>query len=183
MINLAKLLANLPTVPRWGIVRTIWPQSVAEHTYGVLWILQWLETERPSLFEDLTDAEKLEMYRYALRHDAGEAISGDIPSVAKFLVRDGTAIHLEVQHGVAIDPEINRPEALNAVKHAVKTADYLEALLFLNREVISGNRSCEGVAGAVMAKFEDHMGHGSGFKLFEQLMQHINYMEPPGLDI
>jgi 5'-deoxynucleotidase YfbR-like HD superfamily hydrolase len=51
------------------------PESVSEHTIGMLFILNYL---RHKLTNTLTDAEMVEMFSTVLVHDHAEAITGDL---------------------------------------------------------------------------------------------------------
>lgn len=110
---------RLSFVPRWVVATNIRQQSVAEHSYHVACLSNWLmmrhERADDPYFRDLVLVN-------ALTHDALEAIEGDSPSPSK----DGT-----------------RPKAssLTDVQIVVKVADKLEAAIFCHEEMEMGNKT------------------------------------------
>ena len=104
-------LRRLRFVPRWGVVPTIKQQNVAEHCFGVVWVLIWLH-------DQLQLAPSLLDIRYAVSHDALEAVTGDHPSPSK--------------------PEVNYIN-MPVQKKLVKIADLVEMEMTLNEETKLGN--------------------------------------------
>lgn len=104
--------ARLSHVPRWTVVPTIRKQSVAEHTFNVLWITKYLRSQLPSVYFDN------DILSSALSHDLDEAVTGDVPAPNK-------------QH---------KPLAsLSEIELLVKCADTLEAVMFTHEEILMGN--------------------------------------------
>jgi 5'-deoxynucleotidase YfbR-like HD superfamily hydrolase len=132
------------TVKRWGIVRTIKDQSVAEHSHMVS-----LYTNDIASHFGYEPELHLLCLQYALWHDVkDEIISGDFPGPAKrALVKDrdlwdkrlndaahkifGENRHREGHTGVALEA--------NIVKLTVKVADWLDAAMFCMDERQFGN--------------------------------------------
>ena len=114
-MDLERNLRRLATVPRWVVVPTIKQQSVAEHTFHVVWICRWLHTKLNSAHLDLAT-----LLLITIDHDSEEATTGDTPSPSKPL-----DIH----------------EVYGKEKCVLKIADILEAMLFVREEVELGNRS------------------------------------------
>jgi hypothetical protein len=110
---------DLAYVPRWGIVRTIRQQSVAEHSYFVT--LLFLEIMAVA-HETVTPWHA----KAALIHDMDELHSGDIPAPYKVHVNGPTCI----KDSIPLPP-----------KHLelLKIADLLEAELYLIGESRMGN--------------------------------------------
>lgn len=119
---------TLSVVPRWSIVNTIKPQSVAEHTFNVVSIVRWLLT-----FYQSPGVELVELLVYALDHDAIESVTGDVPATAK---RAGY---------VTENVQKRDTETSNPVKELVKLADLLEAKWFIRREMALGNTTLEAI--------------------------------------
>lgn len=110
-VNWARM-RGLKDVPRWSIIHTHAEQSVAEHTYQVMVIGLWLWKQIwPS-------SQRFEFMPAALVHDYEEAWTGDEPASAKTSPKKCT----------------EAPEAV------VKLADKLEAYLFAQEEMMSGNK-------------------------------------------
>lgn len=101
----------LSHVPRWGIVRTIRQQSVADHSYRVAFIAMEI-ADRSGIPVTTT------LIQYALTHDVEESVTGDIPTIVKRRTREWVPIVEE--------PSYIRHGSLREVR-IVKLADILEA--------------------------------------------------------
>lgn len=131
---------ELSFVPRWGIVRTINTQSVAEHSYYVALYtadichvlgLQYLMAEAVT---------------YALWHDVAELFTGDIPGPVKRRIVDYTKLNEFNQE--AISKTFPYEESANPglvvsleSRTIVKLADCMEEVAFLATEINMGNQS------------------------------------------
>lgn len=125
-----KPIANyhmLARVTRWNTLWTIRPQSVAEHTFGVLWIYVFI-------CHRLQLEPRADVMLKILEHDIEEAFTGDIPAPAM--------------------PEPN-PEMLGTDDLMVLLADKLEAWLFLRTEARMGNWSVKGVSNHLKGQVDD----------------------------
>ena len=67
-------------VTRWHIVRTVRPQSLAEHTFDVVMIARAVAK--------IAGVDDYEIIKAALLHDLDEIITGDIPTPTKQKARD-----------------------------------------------------------------------------------------------
>lgn len=67
-------------VTRWHIVRTVRPQSLAEHTFDVTMIARAVAK--------IAGYEDYEITKAALLHDLDEIVTGDIPTPTKQKARD-----------------------------------------------------------------------------------------------
>ncbi|MHA2047659.1 MAG: YfbR-like 5'-deoxynucleotidase [Candidatus Thorarchaeota archaeon] len=67
-------------VTRWHIVRTVRPQSLAEHTFDVTMIARAIAK--------IAGYEDYEITKAALLHDLDEIVTGDIPTPTKEKARD-----------------------------------------------------------------------------------------------
>lgn len=124
-------LRRLSHVQRWGIVPRLRQQNVAEHSFYVA-----LYTDRICGILGLDDATRLAAIRYALEHDAAEAFTGDLPSPMKAHVAGLDELEARVRrHVLGGDPA--EPE--ESARTAVKVADLLDAVLYLNEESAMGN--------------------------------------------
>ena len=118
---------RMSVVKRWGIVRTIKQQSVAEHCFNV----QRIAIKLAGLVGVLEYERLFEISQAALHHDDDEAVTGDIPSPAKMYVH--TEKWVDVQARAWYD------DASPETKAIVKLADLLEAYHFLALEIRMGN--------------------------------------------
>lgn len=76
---------RMPLIKRWQIIRTRRSQSIAEHSYLVSIIATALLDILPDHI--LTDKLRLYVVQKALKHDAGEIYTGDIPSPIRAVVK------------------------------------------------------------------------------------------------
>jgi len=67
-------------VTRWHIVRTVRPQSLAEHTFDVVMIARAVAK--------IAGVDDYEIIKAALLHDLDEIVTGDIPTPTKQKARD-----------------------------------------------------------------------------------------------
>lgn len=67
-------------VTRWHIVRTVRPQSLAEHTFDVVMIARAIAK--------IAGVDDYEIIKAALLHDLDEIVTGDIPTPTKQKARD-----------------------------------------------------------------------------------------------
>ena len=120
---------RLSVVKRWGIMRTIQTQSVAEHAFNV----QRICVRIAPWFKLRDMCELFALSQGALHHDDVEALTGDIPTYAKYYLRENEKI-VDTDAGAWYD---GLPDNLKAI---IKLADLLEAFNFLAIEVKMGNR-------------------------------------------
>ena len=119
---------RLSIVKRWGIIRTIKSQSVAEHCFNVQRICIKLAP-----YFGIDDFEEMfELSQAALHHDDDEAVVGDIPGPAKVYIQTD-------EKGVDVGATAWYTDASDEFKDIVKLADMLEAYHFLAMEFNMGN--------------------------------------------
>lgn len=140
---------------RWSIVRTLMPQSVAEHTFAVAHYANDI-----CVFLGLPHLLHLSVLQYSLWHDSRDEIfTSDLPGPSKRGLLDAigpeakdkwdakleewsqqTFTALDRRSGlVAYGGMALPPEAVKTVKLVVKTADWLEASVRMATEAQMGN--------------------------------------------
>lgn len=141
---------KLTTVPRWGIVRTVNKQSVADHCFLVALMAPRIAIAYFNWNPERDCQSLYELTRYALLHDQHEAYTGDIPSPMKN-VTGFDKVSIEEAYA----PWINETPTITnvAIKTIVKLADYLESIRFLDTEVDMGNASVILLRDHIVAKF------------------------------
>ena len=167
---MAELLrAQLDMVSRSARVRryhtedTMQPQTVGEHTYGVMWIL--------SLIHDGLPPWRL-LYA-ALLHDAPEYITGDVPAPVKR------------QHGVKpvfdnMEDELFQnlalefPTLTEAERRLLKLADCLEGALFCVVEAERGNRRIQACLDNYIAYVQSMIPTGRAHDILQQIKERRN---------
>ena len=134
----------LSDVRRWGIVRTIRGQSVAEHSYFVaLWMPKLLR--RHGINHATTILNAVE---HALHHDMSEVTTGDVPAPLKIHLPPGALDHAARELGVAHGD----PGPL--ISAATKALDLFEAALFLSEDIALGNHRVTEILRVIKAKME-----------------------------
>jgi 5'-deoxynucleotidase YfbR-like HD superfamily hydrolase len=115
-------------VKRFHTMHTLHTQNVAEHSFGVAWLVWLLSEERPTP----------NLLMAALSHDISEHTTGDIPAPAK----------RRMQISKQFDEEENEQYAAAGFellkltdwqKRTLKIADTMDLLLFCVRELNLGN--------------------------------------------
>jgi len=138
-------LRRLSCVPRWTIIPTIRKQNVAEHCFHVGWISLTLARATGAI-----QAGKVatgDLLLTAMEHDDEEAITGDVPSVAKST--DIKAALISSKEKYKLGSGCKDLEILNLIK----AADLLEALLFIIEEEWMGNKSLVTIKMDIISNF------------------------------
>lgn len=127
-------------VSRWQIVKTMKTQSVAEHSFQVAMI-----TGRICQILGKDELFTARATRYALHHDLGEVLTGDIASPVKKMINTEALAEFEGSIRVFGEPIATDPECVDIVK----LADTLEAVKFLfeNATTDQGRRIRETLTG------------------------------------
>lgn len=100
-------------VTRWHIVRTVRPQSLAEHTFDVVMIARAIAK--------IAGYNDSEIIKAALLHDLDEIVTGDIPTPTKNRARDNGWNLNELYKGIT-GRELSTDESI-IVRLADKMAD------------------------------------------------------------
>lgn len=129
-----KLALRASYVMRWTIVEIAGRgQSVAEHQWRV-WLLS--TTLWDSLFDSPISLDRDALQTYALTHDLGECLTGDIPTPAKELIGIGVCKEAELVAQQEIDEGLalrNYGVKGTLVECVVKIADLMESITYLER--------------------------------------------------
>jgi 5'-deoxynucleotidase len=134
---------RLSIVPRWTIVPTLFKQNVAEHSFYVA-----LYADKLCYMLEVPDEERARVVGYALRHDMSEVMHGDAPGPSKDRLWDEHKAERE-EETLCRAGDSDYPTKFSCVSeeirswNIVKMADKIEAAMFLNREVATGNVAVE----------------------------------------
>lgn len=119
---------RLSGISRWAIIDVYREQSVAEHSYNVMWIAQYF---CEVVFVDRVESEQATLsnmaMRWALMHDLGEVYTGDIPATFKNKIREEAEVY-EDDHVPEVG--LTRKMIPREVLAIVKVADVMEAILY-----------------------------------------------------
>ena len=137
-----KELRDASYVPRWSIVRTVRPQSVADHSFYVAvyaaQIADAIDWDGPTGM----------LMKYALVHDLDEILSGDIAGPAKKIIKKSTGVSWYLVTNWLRQQMIKRmawyeywidSDWQEDIEKIVKVADLIESVLFLRDEQMLGN--------------------------------------------
>ncbi len=171
-------LSRLKHIKRWGLMRNNMEEDVAEHSFTVTLIAHALCVIKNTYFGG-TVSEK-DVLAAALYHEAGEVITGDLPTPIKYFDEDITQSYKKIERHaeetlVSMLPEEMRPaiapyvlqEEDEEVKLLVKAADRLSAYIKCMEELNAGNkefakacaRTEEAVRGMRLAEVTYFMEH------------------------
>jgi 5'-deoxynucleotidase len=152
MSHLFAYLSRMKFIKRWALMRNTYPESIQEHSQRVAVIAHALATIRNRLHGGHVDAARTALL--ALYHDAGEVLTGDLPTPIKYFnpdmrtaygrIEQAAADRLLAMVPAALQPDY-RPlfqEAVADREHweLVHAADKICAYLKCMEEVAAGNR-------------------------------------------
>lgn len=125
--QLLDLLA-LSHVPRWTIIATSRQQSVAEHSYRVAVIAQFIVDR----IKNINDRNGMTLLRWAIMHDGPEAKTGDVPTPFKRMLNEAGGY--DVHEAKACGWYSLEKGMVPAVKKSiVSLADTVEAISFISK--------------------------------------------------
>ncbi len=128
----------LQHVPRWGIIRTIRQQSVAEHSYYVALYATYIAKELKMRQQDINW-----ITQYALTHDFEEMISGDIPTPYKQHLKVMNDSIFKQTKEASLSVQANQTTLEKYCIEVIKVADLFEACMYLSDEVEMGNNTVD----------------------------------------
>lgn len=160
MDNFFALLSRMRHIRRWALMRSTEEENVMEHTQQVAVFTHALCAIENTVFGGKLDTEKAVMF--ALYHETGEVITGDLPTPIKYYNGKIREAYKEIERTAAekvadMLPEELKPAFLPYVledgtteEHRImKYADRLSAYCKCLEEVKSGNREFESAAKAI----------------------------------
>jgi 5'-deoxynucleotidase YfbR-like HD superfamily hydrolase len=136
-LNTADLL-RMSTVKRWQIVDVARPQSVAEHTFNVIAIALRLAQQvvhDNDISGMLEDEYTRKVMMYAFIHDMAEVVTGDIPTPVKSFLSIGEKLKEIENRFTYLGVGPTDDDFDDDVVSIVKSADMIEALLYLSQNV------------------------------------------------
>ena len=149
MDNFYALIARMKNIGRWALMRSVTPENVQEHSHTVAVLAHALAVIRRDVFGVPCDANAAATV--ALFHDAGEILTGDLPTPIKYHNPEIMAAYRQVEAAASekllgMLPEELRPayapllaEPDPDLKPLVKAADKLSAYIKCIEERRAGN--------------------------------------------
>ena len=156
-------IARMRFINRWALMRNSYTENIQEHSHQVAALAHALAVIRNTYFGGQIDAGQVAVT--ALYHDAGEILTGDLPTPIKYYNPSIRDAYKQVE-SVACDKLINMlPEEMRStydeilqpvdpdVEELVKAADKLSAYIKCLEELKAGNtefrRAAEQTAAAL----------------------------------
>ena len=138
-------------IDRWGLMRNTFSDNLAEHSLDTAVLAHALCLIGNEYFGKELDAERCAVL--ALFHDAGEIITGDMPTPIKYRSEALRSLYREVEESAEAELVSRLPEKLRphysaifsmeedaGLRPYVKAADKLSAYIKCLQETQSGNR-------------------------------------------
>lgn len=146
------LVLRMKHIDRWGLMRNTFSDNLAEHSLDTAILAHALCLIGNEYFGKSLDAERCAVL--ALFHDAGEIITGDMPTPIKYRSEALRGLYREVEEAAEQELAGRLPERLQPhyqkifamedsdaeLKLYVKAADKLSAYIKCLQETQSGNR-------------------------------------------
>lgn len=141
-------------ISRWALMKNTHTEYLSSHSMECALIAHCLANINKFIFNGTADPDKVAVY--ALFHDCGEVISGDLPSPVKYRSKEMRSVYAEIEDAAAEKLLSSVPKELLPVYEPlvkevgdaqtmrfVKIADKLCALIKCIEEVNAGNREFE----------------------------------------
>lgn len=147
--NFFPMVARMRYINRWGLMRNTWQENIQEHSHMVAVLAHALALIQNRYFDGHVDVGAVTIA--ALYHDAGEILTGDLPTPIKYENPDIQSSYQAVealaqQKLLAMLPDALRPDYAEAItipdpeiRQIVKSADKLSAYLKCVEELKTGN--------------------------------------------
>lgn len=178
MENFYALIARMKNIDRWALMRSVTRENVQEHSHMVAVLAHALAVIRRDVFGIASDPNAAAAV--ALFHDAGEILTGDLPTPIKYRNPDIMAAYRQVESEAAekllsMLPEELRPaytpllkEADPELKPLVKAADKLSAYIKCIEERRAGNDEFFQAEGKILEAL-----HGYNLPEVEYFLEHF----------
>lgn len=165
------MISRMKYIERWALMRSSRPENLSEHAMEVAMIAHALCTIGNVRYGKQLNADRAAVI--GLYHDASETITGDMPTPVKYYSHEIRDAYKEVEHaaqerlisrlpddlrGVYEDifcPSEEADENERYMRHLVKAADKLSALIKCVEEEKSGNTEFRTAAETIRAAVEE----------------------------
>ncbi|MDD4797155.1 MAG: 5'-deoxynucleotidase [Eubacteriales bacterium] len=152
-------MARMKNIFRWSLMRNTRPENIQEHSQQVAMIAHALGVIRNQLYGGSVDLEKV--LALAVYHEAGEVITGDLPTPIKYFNPKISDAYREIEAYACEKLLCMLPTELHAVyqplllqtpspeRALVKAADRISAYAKCMEELRAGNTEFERAAASV----------------------------------
>lgn len=151
MNSFGAMIHRMNYINRWGLMRSARTESLAEHAMCAAYMAHLLACIAKTYFGAAVDPEKTACY--ALYHDAGEILTGDLPTPVKYGNDAMRAEYKKVEQaaqqrlvsalpgelGALMEPVFTGEALSDRERDIVKAADRLCALIKCMEEEAAGN--------------------------------------------
>ena len=197
MENFYALIARMKNIDRWALMRSVTRENVQEHSHMVAVLAHALAVIRRDVFGVACDPNAAAAA--ALFHDAGEILTGDLPTPIKYRNPEIMTAYREVEAEAAEKLLAMLPEALRPayapllaepdpeLKPLVKAADKLSAYIKCIEERRAGNdeflqaekKTLDALRGYGLAEVDYFLEHFiPAFELTLDELGTMDYREP-----
>ncbi len=149
--NFFAYMARMKFIRRWGLMKSVTEENIAEHSAQVAQLAHALALIRNKKFGGSLNADRIATM--ALYHETGEVLTGDLPTPIKYYNAEIRKSYKDIEHVaneklIGMLPEEFREDYRELIElpadseeHAiVKAADKLAAYIKCVEELRSGNR-------------------------------------------
>src|SRR3954464_12055890 len=95
MFHFFAYIARMKLIDRWSLMRCVQRENVQEHSLQVAVVAHALALIKNKYFGGAIDAEKVALY--AIFHDSGEVLTGDLPTPVKYYNEDIRRAYKEIE--------------------------------------------------------------------------------------
>lgn len=160
-------LSRMKFIRRWGLMHSTYPENIQEHSSQVAMVAHALAIIRNRVFAGQVNPDRVATL--ALYHDAGEVLTGDLPTPVKYFNPDIKTAYQAIEQTAntkllsLLPAELRadyraffQPQAADAASlELVKAADKLCAYLKCVQEVSVGNTEFSQAEKTLRATLED----------------------------
>lgn len=158
IVTRLRFIQNGGSVRRFHTVRTIEPNTVAEHSFGVAWLV-WV----------LTDGQaRSRLLMACLAHDLAEQEVGDVPAPAKRALGIGVDIN-ELEERILATNGLNYTLTTEE-QRTLKLADCLDGMLYCTQERKQGNKFVDDVFDRYRSYVESMVPQGVEREVFNAVI-------------
>ena len=149
--NFFAYMARMKFIRRWGLMKSVTEENIAEHSAQVAQIAHALALIRNKMFGGSLNADRIATM--ALYHETSEVMTGDLPTPIKYYNDEIKRSYKDIEHTanerlIAMLPEEFRADYREIIEIEqgsdeqvlIKAADKLSAYIKCVEELNSGNR-------------------------------------------